>query len=113
MDSSITLDLPEFFVPILRDLGFGGIFVVFIWQLWKKLLDKDKAIRGLVTAYREIIDKKDENMLRLVKDVNHSYNKNTEMQVKMKGVIEANTKAIDTLSEKVYDVLVSRERGGK
>lgn len=94
-------------MPIVRDLGFGGIFVIFIWKLWDKLNNKDKAIRGLVDAYREIIDRKDEQMVGLVKEVNQSYNKNTEMQSKMKSVIEANTKAVDSLSENVYNVLTS------
>lgn len=86
---------PDILIPAITQLGIGGIFLYLF-------IKKDRQLE-------EITGKKDSQMKEKNDQVLRAFEANTETMSNVKNALENNTKATETLSQRIYDVIVKRE----
>ena len=95
---------------IITQLGMSGIFLYLFFLLW----NESKKERELNKSERQL---KDNRLQELTDTLIEKYSENTTVMSELKTAVEKNTKTIDdstksndTLSDRIYDIIIPRRR---
>lgn len=93
----------ELLGPVITQLGIGGIFLY--------LFIKEREYgRTAAEAKEQRIKEKDENIRQMTQQVFDVVQKNTEVNTELKNVVQNNTEMVQSLTERVYDVLTHKRK---
>lgn len=85
-------------IKTLLDLGLSAILLYMLWTLWKdKKEDKKRS--------SEIIASKDVYIREINKEVLSVVKENTKTQEQLRASVEQNTKATETLTNRIYEAI--------
>lgn len=101
----MSVQLPEALgtIKTLLDLGLSGLLLYFLFIIWK-----DR--KEIIAEKNKTIEQKDTQLDGLQQKVIQIVEKNTEVNAQLKGSIDSNTKATDTLTDRIFSLLNERKK---